>query len=99
MPKDYVNEYLQARAGKRVRSPMVCKDGAILSVQASEGHYCNPKNRVGPWTSVEVLVDNGRLKFPNWPKANETPGDRSRLWGWLQVSDVNAEIERRGGLK
>jgi len=37
-----------------VRMPLVCKDGTKLSVQASEFHYCDPKNSTGPWTAFET---------------------------------------------
>lgn len=37
-----------------VRMPLVCKDGTKLSVQASEYHYCEPKNNTGPWTAFET---------------------------------------------
>lgn len=34
--------------------PVVCKDGFTLSVQASWGHYCTPRDNSGPYTHVEV---------------------------------------------
>lgn len=39
---------------KLVEDAIVCKDGTTLSVQASDGHYCSPRNNRGPWTAVEV---------------------------------------------
>lgn len=35
-------------------SPIYCNDGFCFSVQASFGHYCTPKNDIGPWTTVEI---------------------------------------------
>lgn len=93
---DYVNLYLAARPG-RVRAPIICKDGTILSVQASEGHYCNPRHREGPWSCVEVSVSNNRLRFDAWGLESER-WSGGRIWGYLNVDKVNAEIERRGGL-
>lgn len=37
-----------------VRKSLVCKDGTTLSVQASEYHYCHPRNNDGPWTAFET---------------------------------------------
>lgn len=93
---DYVNDHLKAHPG-RVRRPIVCKDGTRLSVQASEGHYCSPKDRVGPYSSVEVCADKYR---PGLWKAFGHTNDRysGGLWGWVSVDKVNAEIARRGGL-
>lgn len=31
-----------------------CADGTTLSVQASNYHYCTPRDDNGPWTAVEV---------------------------------------------
>ncbi len=33
---------------------IVCNDGTIISVQASETHYCKPRSNYGPWYLVEV---------------------------------------------
>lgn len=33
---------------------VVCRDGFTLSVQASVGAYCSPRNNTGPWVSVEI---------------------------------------------
>lgn len=35
---------------------VVCDDGARLSVQASRTFWCVPRNDVGPYSAVEVLV-------------------------------------------
>ena len=35
-------------------SGIQCKDGFSMSVQASSGHYCSPRNDVGPYIEVEV---------------------------------------------
>ena len=36
-------------------APVVkCKDGATLSVQASQYHYSTPRENFGPYTEVEV---------------------------------------------
>lgn len=37
-----------------VRSPIICNDGTQISVQASVGHYCLPKNNTGPYTHYEI---------------------------------------------
>lgn len=33
---------------------ITCKDGFSLSVQATHGAYCSPRQNVGPWYEVEV---------------------------------------------
>jgi uncharacterized membrane protein len=40
---------------KKLNNPIPYKDGEI-SIQASEFHYCYPKDDEGPYTQVEVAV-------------------------------------------
>lgn len=55
-----LQRYLRiARDANRIapRVPTItCKDGFTLSVQASGGHYCSPRNNFGPYTEVEVCA-------------------------------------------
>jgi hypothetical protein len=100
--KDHVNEFLaerKAHTGKTTVRAMYFKRGGAMSVQASSHHYCSPKNDTGPYTSVEVLVMSPRLKVPkSFGKPSEKFDNGERLWGFLPVSVLNAEIERRGGI-
>jgi hypothetical protein len=38
------------------RETVVCRNGLKLSVQASTGHDCLPRDMDGPYTHVEVMV-------------------------------------------
>jgi hypothetical protein len=102
--KDYVNEYLAAKKTRPdypVVPPMYFKRGGHMSVQGSSGHYCSPKTDTGPYTMVEVLVMSPRFKVPKTfgkPQRNTDRKDKSRLFTWVPVDAVNAEIERRGGI-
>lgn len=99
---DFVNDYLAKNRKSEaypVAPAMFFKRGnACISVQASSGHYCSPKNNTGPYTMVEVLVPSPRFKVPKSfgkPRKNE---DGSRSYNWVSVSAVNEEIKRRGGI-
>jgi hypothetical protein len=99
---DFVNDYL-AKAkkleGSNAVRAMHFKRGGAMSIQGSESHYCSPKNNTGPYTAVEILVMSPRLKVPkSFGKPREKFDDGSRLYTFVQVSAVNAEIARRGGL-
>lgn len=48
----------------KIRESIKCSNGLQLSVQASENHYCTPRNNEGPYTHVEVYSYD--LKIPNW---------------------------------
>jgi len=40
--------------GMILREPMHCRNGSTFSIQASEVHYCLPKNTTGPYTHYEI---------------------------------------------
>lgn len=101
---DYVNDYLAKNRKSEsypVAPPMYFKRGGHMSVQASEGHYCSPKNNTGPYATVEVLVVSPNFKVPKSfgkPMRNPDRKDKMRVFTWVPVSAVNAEIKRRGGI-
>lgn len=81
----------------RVRPQILCADGTTLSVQASAGHYCTPRDIEGPYTAVEV-------GFPSapWPEAVEYKEDVSvadcdTVFAFVPVELVEAYIEAHGG--
>ena len=41
---------------KEMHRRYILHDGTILSIQASAGHYCAPRNNIGPYTAAEVHV-------------------------------------------
>lgn len=93
--RDYVNEHFTnyplsqqyERYGKGVRPAIICADGTVLSIQASEDHHCHPKNNEGPYKFVEVLQFNrdGKQRT-KYPESN------------VAVEFVNRRIRRHGGL-
>ena len=44
---------------KPLNKKIVCKDGTVLSVQASSWHYCSPRRNEGPYRQVEVAIISG----------------------------------------
>jgi len=77
-----------------------CLDGFYLSVQASAGHYCEPRNDLGPWTSLEVAYPN-RIEPLLWPYVEI--GSQSQAWldsvyPFVPFALVAAVIELHGGL-
>lgn len=71
-------------------------DGFTVSVQASEYHYCTPRNNAGPYSHVEC-------GFPKelpvaWAEWAETPDTTSTVFHYIPLIDVAREFARRGGL-
>lgn len=70
-----------------------CADGSSLSVVAGITHGSEPQDRDGPWTRVEV---GSVTPIPRFGAHDES--DRIHLYGRIPLAEVDAEIERRGGL-
>jgi len=90
---DYVNTWLATTPGP-VRPAIVTKRGDRLSVQASAGHYCSPRNGAGPWSLVEVWWPN---RCPRTLRQYQSKGDSGPIT-FCPVSAVNEWIGKRGGL-
>jgi hypothetical protein len=86
---DYVGEHFAKPRPSTLPSHLhpliVCADGTLYSVQASEMHYCSPRTNEGPWTSFEVLPE-----FPT--------GRTSKIRGWVPKDTINRWIHRHGGV-
>lgn len=92
---DYVHQHFAKYKPNPVVAPVVCKDGTMLSVQASNAHYCTPRADTGPWTTVEVWCverDGKELKPRSFGTYTSNP------YGWVPVETVNKFIARHGGL-
>jgi hypothetical protein len=66
-------------------------NGSSLSVQASEYHYCSPKDNTGPYSAVEVGFPEGTI--PSWWDDTDT------VMGWVTAEQITSHIEGCGGLK
>jgi len=76
-------------AYRRLHPRITLDDGTELSVQASSSHYCSPKDDVGPYVSLEVLIEVGK-PCPSW--GNHQP------YGWVSIRKLECLIARRGGI-
>jgi hypothetical protein len=96
---DIVNAHLAANRPDRaypVAPALTLKDGSVLSVQASSGHYCTPKANEGPYSTVEVMVCQGPHPRAFIERAGRRQPDG--VYPFMRVSVVNAVIESRGGV-
>ena len=84
---------------KELYPKIECADGTTLSVQASETHYCTPRDNFGPYTHVEV-------GFPSVPPPNswmqyfdgEADDDPcGSVYGNITVELVREFVELHGG--
>jgi hypothetical protein len=85
------------REGHRMVNSITCKDGFTMSVQASNTHYCSPRNGIGPWVSVEVGFPSEKVEeFMEYINGLESP--TQSVYGWVPVEVVEKVIEKHGGL-
>lgn len=76
---------------KQVLRSVICADGTRLSVQASETHYCTPRNNYGPYTEVEVwCISNDDVVEFEYSKDEPS--------GYVDIKAVVTFIDRHGGL-
>lgn len=93
---DYVHEHFAKHPDRMVRPHIVNKRGERLSVQASSGHYCWPReDGAERYTHVEVYCWVGRVA-PKClrPYQYDGEGPAARV----PVEIVNQLIAKRGGV-
>lgn len=75
---------------------ITCGDGTVLSVQAGEFLYCQPRNNQGPWSHVEIMpVTSG---FQPRYIADE-PVEEGDVYGYVPIEKLAQEIISRGNLQ
>lgn len=77
---------------KILADTITCPDGTRLSVQASRMHYCIPREDVGPWTHVEVMITKG-VEPESWAEF-----DSWGTYAHVPVERVAEYIDAHGGL-
>jgi hypothetical protein len=78
---------------------IACADGFTMSVQASSGHYCSPREDKGwPYSAFEIGYPSRKEQLIT--KYAESPGQYTdTVYGWVPVDVVEAVIAKHGGLK
>ena len=81
-----------------IKPRTVCKDGFSMSVQASEFHYCEPRNNAGPYTHLEVGFpsDYEELLLPYAEMYMD--GEDTGIYPRVPAEVVEAIISKHGGL-
>ena len=82
------------------RSPapyIVCADGLVLSIQASQYHFCSPRNDEGPYTTVEIGFPSYRVE-ELMPYAEDPIFPTNTVYARVPVETVLQIINSRGGI-
>ena len=86
-----------SRGKAKRRNRVMCSDGFTMSVQASEGNYCTPRNNVGPYSHVEVGFPSEK-DLDLMPFAENPSKPTQTVYGWVPSSIVLLIIAKRGGM-
>ena len=74
-----------------------CADGFSMSVQASRGSYCSPRDDSGPYDSVEVGFPSSFDVYLH--QYAEDPGQPTNtVYGWVPADTVIMCIDAHGGM-
>lgn len=96
--KDSCN-FKSAKGDFRLLKEVVCMDGFSISVQASSGYYCKPKETgASEYQLVECGYPNKVPEFIlEYAEDSERPTDT--VYGYVPVELVNKLINLHGGVK
>lgn len=81
------------------RPHITCLDGFKMSVQASNFHYCNPREDLmdGEYDEVEIGFPSQKEDLiMEYAECPDEPTDT--VYGWVPVEIVNEVIEKHGGI-
>lgn len=74
-----------------------CADGFTMSVQASRGSYCSPRDDTGPYDSVEVgFPSSFDVYLHQYAEDPDKPTDT--VYGWVPADTVVMCIDAHGGM-
>lgn len=75
---------------------ITCVDGFSLSVQATQGAYCRPRDNIGPWYQVEVGFPSAKPEFI-FEFAEDQSDPTKTVYGYVPIGMVQQLIDLHGG--
>lgn len=77
---------------------LTCNDGFRMSVQASETHYCLPRDNEGPHYKFEVgYPSSEEPALMRYAEDPDRPTDT--VYGYVPVEIIDEIIAKHGGIK
>lgn len=77
---------------------VVCADGAQVSIQASEMHYCTPRDNAGPYTHIEAGFPTVAPPESWMPYAGEPDKPLETVYGYMPADLVQEFTAAHGGM-
>lgn len=72
---------------------VICNDKTVISIQASEFHYCHPRNNNGPWDEVEIGFPTCSME--GFEQYDDGTGD---VFSFVPIELVVELINKHGGI-
>jgi len=99
-----INDYIRNEHGKlkgeweKVVPRVKCVDGFSMSVQASDSHYCDPReNKAFQYLSMEIGYPSEKVK-EFMPYSEDYDDPTGTVYGRVPVEVIDAVIEQHGGI-
>jgi len=80
-----------------LRPIIACKDGLVLSIQASSMHYCTPRDNYGPYSTVEIGFPSRKVEAL-MPYAEDPERPTETVYSCVPVVVVEEIIREAGGI-
>jgi hypothetical protein len=95
-----INEYIISNRQGRYTSPIHCKDGFSMSVQASRRHYCIPmvNEPENGYSHVEVGYPSERVSLLQRYAEKDLSGCNTGIYNRVPAEIVNQIVEDHGGI-
>lgn len=87
-------KYWYKERSKRI----LCKDGVTLSVQASESHYCSPRENFGPYSEVEIGFPSIAPPESWMEYCEDKDAPTSTVYAYVPIQLVVDFIDEHGGI-
>lgn len=82
---------------RNIAPRIVCADGFSMSVQASAFHYCDPRDNVGPYDTVEIGSPSEAVEaFMPYCEDPTTP--TGTVYAQVPIEVVLTVINKHGGI-
>lgn len=77
---------------------ITCRDGLVMSVQASAFHYCTPRDSIGPWREVEIGFPSQCVEqFMPYIDGSQDDDPTGTVYGYVPIETVAEVIAEHGG--
>ena len=84
-------------SGNRLWPAIKCKDGYIVSIQASEFHYCFPReNGLNEYEALEVGYPSENT--PEFYPYADGPEETAEVFGYVPIEVIQQVLDSHGGI-